>query len=423
MKIKRFNLGRLFYNNKIVMLFSVIIAFIFWIALSTSASESTTKLISDISINVPLSESAKESGLTVFGTDDIKAEISVTGNRLILGQLSKSDIQITAQQSANMINSTGKYTLELSAKKNSILTDYEFSSSVSPKFVTVVVDRYKSQTFDITPNIKFTADPDYFVAPVALSEPQVTVSGPESLVSSIAKATVEGSISGTLNKTTDLNDLQVYLFDANENKINIKNLTLSVSKVNASITILQRKFVNVIPEFTSVPSGLNIKSLAIQTSPNKIEIAAQNELINNVDSVLLEPIDLSQVNLENYQFEQAIKIPNNCRSLCDTYKATVKINLLGFQSRTLDVKKIKFKNLQEDKSASSHTSSLQVQVVGPLSQLRMLSEDDVSAEVDLAGKEDFIGRTQMPAKVIFNSYSNKCWAYGSYNINVGITKK
>ena len=54
MKIKRFNLGRLFYNNKVVMLFSVIIAFIFWIILSTSASESTTKLITDIPISVSL---------------------------------------------------------------------------------------------------------------------------------------------------------------------------------------------------------------------------------------------------------------------------------------------------------------------------------------------------------------------------------
>lgn len=423
MKIKRFNLGRLFYNNKVVMLFSVIIAFIFWIILSTSASESTTKLITDIPINVSLSESAKESGLTVFGTDDIKAEISVTGNRLILGQLSKSDIQITAQQSANMINSTGKYTLELSAKKNSILTDYEFSSSVSPKFVTVVVDRYKSQTFDIMPNIKFSANPDYFVAPIALSESQVTVSGPESIVSSITSATVEASISGTLNKTMDLNDLSVNLFDNNGNKINMKNLTLSVTKVNANITILQRKFVNVVPEFTEVPSGLNVKSLSTQVSPDKIEIAAPNEAINNLSSVSLEPIDLSKVDLEHCQFEQAIKIPSDCRSLCNTYNATVKINLLGFQSRIVNVKNIKFKNLPDDKLATSHTTSLQVKIVGPLSQIRALTEEDISAEVDLSGKEDFIGRTEMPAKIIFNSYSNKCWAYGSYSINVGITKK
>ena len=87
------------------------------------------------------------------------------------------------------------------------------------------------------------------------------------------------------------------------------------------------------------------------------------------------------------------------------------------------MKNIKFKNLPEDKLATSHTSSLPVQVMGPLSQLRSLSEDDISVEVDLSGKEEFIGRTQMPAKIIFNSYSNKCWAYGSYNINIGITKK
>lgn len=423
MKIKRFNLGRLFYNNKVVMLFSVIIAFVFWIILSTSASESTTKLITDIPINVSLSESAKESGLTVFGTDDIKAEVSVTGNRLILGQLSKSDIQITAQQSANMINSTGKYTLELSAKKNSILTDYDFSSSVSPKFVTVVVDRYKSQAFDITPNIKFTADTDYFVAPIALSEPQVTVSGPESLVTSIASATVEGNISETLSKTTDLNDLPICLFDSDGNKINMKNLTLSATKVNANITILRREFVNVVPEFTSVPSGFNIKTFPVQVSPSKIEIAAPNEVINNLNSVSLEPIDFSQVNLEHCQFEQAIKIPTDCRNLCDTYNATVKLNLTGFQSRSMNVKNIKFKNLPDDRLATSHTTSLPVQVIGSLSQLKLLLSEDISAEVDLSGKEEFIGRTQMPAKIIFNSYSNKCWAYGSYNINVGITKK
>ena len=79
MKLRKLSLGRLFYNNKIVMLFSIILSFIFWVVLSTSSSESTTKLITDIPISVNLSQNAKESGLTVFGADDIKAEISVTG--------------------------------------------------------------------------------------------------------------------------------------------------------------------------------------------------------------------------------------------------------------------------------------------------------------------------------------------------------
>lgn len=423
MKLRKLSLGRLFYNNKIVMLFSIILSFIFWVVLSTSSSESTTKLITDIPISVNLSQNAKESGLTVFGADDIKAEVSVTGNRLVLGQLSKNDIQITAQQSANMINSTGKYTLELSAKKNSMLTDYEFATSVSPKFITVFVDRYKSQEFEITPNIKFTANPNYFVAPVALSESKVTVSGPESVVSSIASVTVDDEISDTLSKTVDLHNLPINLFDSNGNKINTTNLLLSANAVDANITVLQRKFVNISPEFTSVPSGFNVKSILQQVSPSRIEVAAPNEVISDLTMLQLEPIDFSKINLDNYQFEQTIKLPTDCRSLANIYKSNVKLNLLGFQERTIVTKNIKFENLPEDKIAVSHTASMPLQVIGPVNQIRSISEADVSVAVDLSDKKDFIGRTEMPAKVVFGSSANKCWAYGSYKVNVGLTQK
>lgn len=423
MKLRKLSLGRLFYNNKIVMLFSIILSFIFWVVLSTSSSESTTKLITDIPISVNLSQNAKESGLTVFGADDIKAEISVTGNRLVLGQLSKNDIQITAQQSANMINSTGKYTLELSAKKNSMLTDYEFATSVSPKFITVFVDRYKSQEFEITPNIKFTANPNYFVAPVALSESKVTVSGPESVVSSIASVTVDDEVSDTLSKTVDLHNLPINLFDSNGNKINTTNLLLSANAVDANITVLQRKFVNISPEFTSAPSGFNVKSILQQVSPSRIEVAAPNEVISDLTMLQLEPIDFSKINLDNYQFEQTIKLPTDCRSLANIYKSNVKLNLLGFQERTIVTKNIKFENLPEDKIAVSHTASIPLQVIGPVNQIRSISEADVSVAVDLSDKKDFIGRTEMPAKVVFGSSANKCWAYGSYKVNVGLTQK
>lgn len=423
MKTNRFNLGRLFYNNKVVMLFSVIFAFIFWVILSTSASESTTKLISDIPIQVSLSESAKESGLTVFGVDEIRAEISVTGNRLILGQLSKNDILVTAAQSANMITSVGTYTLELCAKKNSILTDYDFTSSVSPKFITVVVDRFRSQTFDITPNIKFSANPDYFVPPIALSDAQIEISGPESVVSSIASVTVEGNIPGILNRTAYLNDLPINLLDAAGNKINTTNLTLSVTKVNATVAILQRKFVNVKPEFTGVPAGLNVKSLPIAVTPAKIEIAAPADVIGKISDVSLEPIDFSQVNLDNCQFEPEIKLPSDCRNLSSTTHATVKMNLLGFQARTVAAKNIRFKNVPDGKSATSSSASLNITVIGPIAQLRTLSDGDVSAEIDLSGKEDFVGRTEMPAKIVFSSGTNKCWAYGSYGLTVSVAKK
>ena len=204
MKIKKISIRKLFYNNKFVLIFSIILAFLLWIKFSTSSSESITKTISNIPINVPLSDSAQKDGLTVFGIDDVTAEVSVTGSRLVLGQLSKDNIQIFAQQSAGLINTTGNYTLELSARKNGILTDYEITSSVSPRFINVFVDHYKSKSFEVTPEIKYKSDPKYFSSPVSLSESNITISGPDSIVSSISKVSVEGEIKETLNKTTTL---------------------------------------------------------------------------------------------------------------------------------------------------------------------------------------------------------------------------
>ncbi len=423
MKINRLNLGRLFYNNKIVLVFSIMLAFICWVALSTSSTETSTKLITDIPITVPLSENAQEIGLTVFGLDDIKAEIAVSGNRLILGQLTKNDILVTAQQSANMINSIGKYTLELSVKKNSLLTDYEFANTVSPKFITVVVDRHQSSDFDIIPNIKYNADTDYFIAPVALSDSTVNIAGPESVVSSIAKVTVEGNVPGTLNKSTNLNKLPINLFDNAGNKINTKNLTMSVTKVDANITVLKQKHCNIKPTFESAPIGLNVKHLIAQLSPTSVEIATPNESFNNIKEIELEPINFSEINLNHYQFERALKIPADCRNLNNISSSKVKLNLSGFQSRIVTSGNISFKNVPSDKSASSHTANLSVQVIGPASQVRNVNPSDINIEVDLSGKESFTGRTEMPAKITFSVSANKCWAYGNHSVNVSIAKK
>ena len=126
-------INKLLCSNKFTFLISLIFSFCIWIKLSTSSSERISKTITNIPIVVNLSESAKEAGLTIFGLDNIKAEVTVSGNRITLGQLTKDNITVFAQQSAGIINSTGNYTLELCAKKNGRITNYEILDNVSSK--------------------------------------------------------------------------------------------------------------------------------------------------------------------------------------------------------------------------------------------------------------------------------------------------
>ena len=419
MKIKKVSIRKLFYNNKFVLIFSIILAFLLWIKFSSSSSESITKTISNIPINVPLSDSAQQDGLTVFGIDDVTAEVSVTGSRLVLGQLSKDNIQIFAQQSAGLINTTGNYTLELSARKNGILTDYEITSSVSPRFINVFVDHYKSKSFEVTPEIKYKSDPKYFSSPVSLSESNITISGPDSIVSSISKVSVEGEIKETLNKTTTLYDLPINLYDETGKKISYSMLNLSSTKLDATIALLSRKTVKVVPTFTNKPAGLNIYNNQVSISPSSVEIAASEDVLKSLDKIELESIDFTKIKPNHNEFDLQLKMPNGCRSLNNTYSAKLKLDMSSNSSKKISTNRFEFSNLSDSKKASCTTSSLTVDVIGPSSELRNINPNNIRVQIDLAGKENFTGVTELSAKIIIES-NDKCWIYGNYSVNVRI---
>ena len=150
--LKKIKLNKLFYNNKFVAFFSVISASIIWIVVSFNDTQSTPITIDDIPIKVSLSEGAIEDGLQVFRGNDMTASVEISGSRFVVGQITKSDIQVFTPQSASTITSPGNYTLELAAKKIErvgTFQNYEITSNIKPSVVTVMVDRYREAEFTI----------------------------------------------------------------------------------------------------------------------------------------------------------------------------------------------------------------------------------------------------------------------------------
>ena len=56
----------LFRNNKFLLLLSFVISLVIWIVLSFGSDVGTERIITDIPINVSLSEEAKGAGLQIF---------------------------------------------------------------------------------------------------------------------------------------------------------------------------------------------------------------------------------------------------------------------------------------------------------------------------------------------------------------------
>lgn len=422
MKIKKISFRKLFYNNKFVAVFSLILSFFLWLKIASGSSEISKKTISNIPINVDLSSSVKEIGLSVFGLEDMSAEVTVSGNRIVLGQLTKDNIQIYANLSEGIITTAGNYTLELKARRNinSVITDFNFESDVSPRFINVFVDRFKSKTFNIIPEISYKTDPEYFT-PINLSENTVTISGPDSIISTISKVCIESKLESQVTQTVNLKDLPIKLYDNNGNKIISKNLNYSTNKVNATISFLRKKNLKINPVYINGPNTMPFTESSIKLTPTYIDIAAPENVINSLDKIELDPLDFSQINLSNNSFDIPINMPNDCRNLSNTYSANIKINMSGIQSKKLNINKVSFVNIPSGKHAASSTINLNVEVLGPASEIKKISSDDITVQVDLSSKNNFTGTTEVPAKIIFNSSKSGCWSYGSYTINAEIT--
>ena len=100
------------------------------------------------------------------------------------------------------------------------------------------------------------------------------------------------------------------------------------------------------------------------------------------------------------------------------------IDLDTFTTRTvsLNPETITFKNLPAGYEAAVYTQSLSVTAVGPPDEIEAFTENNLVAQIDMTGKEQFTGQTEVPVTISVTGapYS---WVYGSYMVNIGVSAK
>ena len=83
---------------------------------------------------------------------------------------------------------------------------------------------------------------------------------------------------------------------------------------------------------------------------------------------------------------------------------------------------ITFKNLPAGYQAEVYTQSLSVTIVGPPSEIEAFTENNLVAQIDMTGKENFTGQTEVPVTISATGAPNS-WVYGSYMVNIGVSAK
>ncbi len=422
MKKKRrgFSIGKLFNNDRFVLIFSVFVAIVLWFVMATVNTEERPRVIYDVPISVELSKEAKEQGYQVFEQSDMTAKVSVTGNSLVVNQLTKNDVKVEAQVSSN--NGSGKFTVNLVATKQSQLTDYKIAS-VDPGSVIINVDKYKEVTLDISKEIKYTVNDDYFVNSPVLSFDTVTLSGPEAEIAKVSKVSVAYTVREPLTETVKFTT-KLVLQDANGNEIpnsdELIHFSNDVNEVEVTIPVLSRATVPIDVTYTNKPEKLDLTNI-MRMDYQSIEVGGSKQDLANLKSISLLPIDFSNISPERNSVVMSVDLLANFTNLSNLYTVNVSFDLAEFTTKTMNVEQFVTKNLGSGQTADIATKNLAVTIVGPKDVIDNISPSDLYGEIDMTGKEHFAGSTEMPVKISVKNPEYRAWAYGNYKVNVTIT--
>lgn len=419
-------LARFFSHNITLLVLAFLLAFVAWFVISMSEESEDTKTITDIPIEIELPDTAVEDGLKLYGVEDQKASVEVKGNRAILGTLTASDIQVTANQSSSMI-SVGSYTLALSARQNSVKTNYTIiKEKLSPSTITVYVDKEKEKEFNIDNQITVNLDDSNHYASVSLSKSKILVTGPETHVNQIASVAVVDTISPD-SQTTTVNEDLVF-FDENGEKLYLPYVKTDVSTVEVTITVLPISEVSLAVDVVNEPSEYP----DIVIDPATVKIAGPQETLDSIkdekdNKVKIGTLDFHNLKNEGNKQKFDITLPKGCKVISGENSATAYIDLNSYYSTTVNAK-VTSKLDSSKYTVEFASNNMEVTVNGPEDLINSISSSDISAVADFTGLLDDVKSgnavsLSVPLTVTLSDDYSTCWIYGTYSVNVNVTKK
>lgn len=414
-----FSLRKLLYNKRFTIPFSLVTAFVFWLIIMINQNPDIDRTFTDVLVNINLENTyAAENDLAIIG--DISSQrftVTIRGPSYVVSALQVGDFYVYA--SAAAINAPGDYQLEVSGGKNTALSDYEFVS-ISPSTVTVNFDYVDTKEFTIKANAEGVSAAEGLIAENAVvsgtESDTITIQGPRTVINTIDSVVAYAAVNDTLSESTTY-DAEIRLYDANGERIDMTNLTLSETAVKVTVPISKSKTVPVAADFSNLPSGFDKGSISYDIDHETVTVIGTPDAIDQITQVTLSAIDITTVSVSSYSFDVSPRLPDGVRLLDTIEHFTVTVDVSGYTERTFTVSDIRYTGLSSGLSASSGAAIRNVRICGPASVLNRLRSNMLYAQVDLS--DVAAGEHTVYAVIGCDDYNN-IWQVGTYSTAVKI---
>lgn len=412
---------KVFYDNKVLMVFSFVFAVLIWLVVAIALSPIDTAVIKDVPVEINLTNSLPaQFDLQIFGQSEFTVDVEVSGKRYIVNSASvnKDSVKVVAQ--TGYVDSAGKHRLLLKVTKANENDEFEIIS-VSEQQIEVFFDVYKELAMPIEPRVigkENLAKNGFIAGDPIISADTVTVSGPATEIDSIKKVYAEMEVERPLDVTTT-QPAEIKAYNENEGVLHYITFNYGNSEITITLPIYYLVDKPTSIDFKNTPLAYIEKGFEYSVSPATLKAGIQGVDKNTAPAtVSIAAIDFAHLKPGKNTFTvNADEIPS-VYIVDDTKSFTVTVDVKNCSTKTLVIpeENVNFVNVPEGFEVSGIEKPIgSVTVVGPASSLEKIRAADIVANVDLKDI-DIAAKNQSVGAKLSVINRNDCWVSGEYKV-------
>lgn len=419
---KKQRISDLFYNNRFLLIFSVVVAVVFWLVVVVELGVEVENTVKNVPVVVDYAKVEENLGLKPFGETSFTVDVTVSGKKYIVESADMlDDLVVTANTS--YVNSAGNSSLKLEISSKNTNPAYDIIR-YSADEITVYFDYPGDKEFVVIPEFEFDGNPvaeGYHIGDYIFPESDtVRITGPETEVNKISKVVAKAKVGGELKQNETVDAELVALADGDET---VRNITFSrkSGKIRITLPVYKIAAMPVTCSFINKPSDyVDNPPFTVSISPASAEFGIPEKKLDGLAEFEIITIDYSQIKdgintfvVKSSEIASGIVVDG-------TEEFVITVNVHGMTSGKVGApQSISFVNEPADAAVELvKLDFTEITVIGPAASVEEMTADNITVTADLSGvAADAKGNVTVPVMI----KDDDCWSYGEYTATVLIS--
>lgn len=288
-------------HNLGLKILSLVVAFAVWLLVVNINDPVISITYSGIGVEIVNADYLENQGKTyeVLNRTNV-INVTLTGKRSIVESIRKENIKAIAD--IQYIGNSDSVAIQLSTNKNNSKLESLKGSRTSVK---LNIEDLKTIHMPITVNVTGTPEDGYVVGEITTDQNTISVSGPESVISTIERA--EASVDVSDRNSYIQTSSKILLYDADNKLIDTKKLSMNINSIGITVPILPTKSLTVSYYIKGNPADGYIVNGEPELSYSKVRVYGKQSVLDSTRAIVIPESELDITGMTE-DFTKSIKI-------------------------------------------------------------------------------------------------------------------